>query len=175
MNAMLRTASGRVIDVANPRVTDIRIEDIAKGLATQTRFCGQLKPGIWHYSIAQHCVIMSRVVAPEYALQALLHDAPEAYIHDVTRNFKRALGEAYAGYEQVMAEAITEAFGVDVVTLSEAVKVADRRMYATEALQLQANAQVGYEPYDMQIVPVTAFEAYELFQRRWEQLTGETF
>lgn len=87
--ASVNLAMGGYIDLLNPSPEDIRIIDIGIGLTNQCRFGGQLSVGF--YSVAQHCVIVSRLVPPHLALEGLLHDAPEAYIGDVQAPLKRLL------------------------------------------------------------------------------------
>jgi len=86
----IQTVTGGQFWPLDPRVEDIRIEDIAWSLAKVCRFGGHcLVP----YSVGQHCVLGSYVVEsrtedPKLALAFLLHDASEAYLGDVTRPLK---------------------------------------------------------------------------------------
>jgi 5'-deoxynucleotidase YfbR-like HD superfamily hydrolase len=97
------TASGKRFWPLDPRPEDIELVDIARGLATGCRYSGQLglDSGYSFYSVAEHCVIVS--IAAErraraldlpdweiwsWAREALLHDASEAYIGDVSRPVK---------------------------------------------------------------------------------------
>lgn len=103
--------SGNWIDVANPRVEDISIEDIAWSLANIKRFNGHLATQI---SVAQHSVQVSRRVPAELQLAALLHDAPEAYLGDVTRPVKRFLkqsGVDLDNYERFWQHLIWNRYG----------------------------------------------------------------
>jgi hypothetical protein len=74
------TASGKFFHPSNPDYKKIDILDIAHVLSRQTRFSGHTS-GFW--SVANHSILVSRLVAPEYALTALLHDAAEAYLVDL--------------------------------------------------------------------------------------------
>ncbi len=76
----IATSTGKHIDFVNITPDQICIEDIARGLSNECRFAGQLES---FYSVAQHSVYVSQIVPPEYALEALLHDAAEAYIKDI--------------------------------------------------------------------------------------------
>lgn len=87
--------SGAYIDLADPDCSVITPIDIAAGLRAP-RFCGQTRQ---FYTIAQHCCLVLRLVNPvarqlggEKGLQlrrcALMHDAAEAFIHDITRPLK---------------------------------------------------------------------------------------
>lgn len=73
------------------RIEDIDIQDIASGLANECRFNGLIDN---FYSVAQHLVYVSYLVAPEYALEALLHDASEAYVKDLPSTISDAVNFA---------------------------------------------------------------------------------
>jgi len=79
------TVSGERLDYLNPLPERIRIEDIATGLSNgASRFVGQLEK---RYTVAQHSVMVAYTVwvetkDPVISMQALLHDASEAYTGD---------------------------------------------------------------------------------------------
>lgn len=103
------TGSGKPFWSMDPRPEDVRIEDIAAHLSRICRFGGALKDSVTlcedefpHggagisakieiYSVAQHSVLVSYNVPPEYALEGLLHDAAEAYIGDMIKPIKTQL------------------------------------------------------------------------------------
>jgi hypothetical protein len=131
-----RTVSGRRMRVTAPDPELIVIEDIAAHLSMICRFGGMVKS---LYSVAQHSVMVSELVPPGnpyLAQQALLHDATEAYLNDVIRPVKQLL-PSYANLEELWAKAITARFGVDVVHLPAAVKLADSRACLTEQFHLR--------------------------------------
>ncbi len=85
----IQTFSGKKVDLLHPDPDQITIEDIAHALSNLCRFTGHVLP---FYSVAQHCIEMSWLVAqPSLKLTALLHDAAEAYIGDVSSPVKRYL------------------------------------------------------------------------------------
>lgn len=102
--AIIRTFTGRMIDLENPQADDIDARDIAHHLALLNRFVGATDEP---YSVAEHCVIGSEIIRGEFALHFLLHDAHEAYLGDVSRILKRVMGGAYqelaAKFDQVIA------------------------------------------------------------------------
>jgi hypothetical protein len=76
------TASGRLVDLAHPDLDSICVEDIAHALSHLCRYSGMVRE---FYSVAQHCVLVSHHPAVQgYELEALLHDAAEAYTGDLT-------------------------------------------------------------------------------------------
>lgn len=129
------TNTGRVVRLDQcPQVDQITIEDIATGLSNVCRFNGQIKQ--W-YSVAEHSIHVAELVPKEYKLQALLHDATEAYICDVPTPLKRMLGAQYAAVEERVADSIGAALKVDLLNLPDCVKMADRIMLLSERDYLQ--------------------------------------
>ncbi len=110
MNAQpwIQTYTGRAFDLLNPRPEQIDPLDIAHALANLCRFTGHVRV---FYSVAQHSCLVAEItrdlwagergaVCPQVVMRAaLLHDAPEAYIGDVSTPLKRALRMADGGAE----------------------------------------------------------------------------
>lgn len=104
----IQTYSGRAFWPLDPRAEDVDIVDIAHALAQQCRYAGHC---LRFYSVAEHCVLLSRAVPADIAMAALLHDSAEAYLVDVPRPVKRALRD-YADIEAVLMDVIGRKFGV---------------------------------------------------------------
>jgi hypothetical protein len=100
------TYSGTRCYPHDPRVEDICIEDIAHALSMLCRYTGQCAR---FYSVAEHSILTSLMVPPELSLEALLHDATEAYLGDMSRPVKRGLPE-YTLLERLHHAAICERF-----------------------------------------------------------------
>lgn len=87
-------SNGRLVDLCNLRDDEIDIEVIAHSLSLQCRYMGHVKH---HYSVAQHCIYVCDCIIKENrvdcreALAGLLHDASEAYLHDLVRAIKVGL------------------------------------------------------------------------------------
>lgn len=170
----IQTYTGIAFDVLVPKPEQIAIEDIAHALSNLCRFAGHCRA---FYSIAQHSVLVSRAVPPEHALQALLHDAPEAYCVDIPRPLKRS--DAMAGYrvvEERLWLCCAVAFGVPR-EMHRLVKQHDTRALLTEQRDLmgpQAEAwRDSAEPYAETIVPLPPRKAKVLFLDRFAELTGK--
>lgn len=91
MEAPIVTYSGILVDLANPENIpdcDINIIDIAVSLARECRWSNHT---ISNYVVAQHCMLMADLVPNEFKLEALMHDAVEAYLHDVPSPLKLLL------------------------------------------------------------------------------------
>lgn len=86
----INTLSGKHLDFTNISPDSICIEDIAAALSNICRFTGHLEE---FYSVAQHSVRVSYLVPPEFALEALMHDAAEAYCNDISSPLKALLPE----------------------------------------------------------------------------------
>lgn len=81
----IQVASGKMVAPLSLKIEDINIEDIARSLANTCRFRGHTTQ---YYSVAEHCFHVSLDVPRGYALWALLHDAPEAYLFDIPSPLK---------------------------------------------------------------------------------------
>ena len=81
-NTWVLTHAGFEFDLSDPQPDMICLEDIAFSLAQQPRFNGHSK---FHYSVAQHSILVANLVPDFLKLPALFHDAHEAYIGDLVR------------------------------------------------------------------------------------------
>lgn len=166
------TNSGRHIDLPNPNPEAIAIGDIALGLSRECRFSGQTRS---FYSVAQHSVLTSLIVPQEFALEALLHDATEAYLRDLPSPLKR-LVPGYARIEQVFDRVLRKCFGLPE-EMSPPVHQADRILLATEKRDLMPDDRTpwpileGVEPLPERIVPWTPERSMGLFLRRFAELS----
>lgn len=93
--------SGARVDLINPRVEDIAIEDIAHHLAHLCRFTGAVSH---FYSVAEHAVVLSRLVPERLAYAALHHDDHEYVLGDVSRPLKAVLNAHSRGCYTELAE-----------------------------------------------------------------------
>lgn len=129
---VIRTYSGKYINVLDPHLPDIDVEDIAHVLSMQCRFGGNLYN---FYSIAQHCCIMyDLAVTPANKKAALLHDASEAYLMDIACPIKRALKD-YKKIEDRFMNIIAEKYMFQY-PLNDFVNGLDRYMLEQEWQQL---------------------------------------
>lgn len=87
-------SNGRLVNLCDLQDDEIDIEVIAQSLSLQCRYMGHVKH---HYSVAQHCIYVCDCILKENkvdcreALAGLLHDASEAYLHDLVRAIKVGL------------------------------------------------------------------------------------
>ena len=167
----IQTYSGGVFDVLAPTCNQVEIGDIAHALSNLCRFAGHCRG---FYSIAQHSVLVSRNVPAEHALQALLHDAPEAYCVDVPRPLKHS--DAMAGYrcvENRIWRTVATHFHLPI-EVHPTVKRADTRALLTEARDLMGPPprawSISAEPFAETIVPLAPRHAKNLFLERFDEL-----
>lgn len=89
-----------IIDLLNPKESDVDVNIIAKALSRITRFNG-LNGGNRSYPVAQHCVIGADAIYEvtkdkELALSFLLHDAHEAFLSDIPRPVQKCFGSDFS-------------------------------------------------------------------------------
>ena len=141
---VIETYTGGRFRPFDPRPGDIRLLDIAAGLAHTCRFGGHCRQ---FYSVAQHSLHVSREFdAPRLQVLALLHDAGEAYVGDIPRPVKAEL-DRMADVEATIRETVWTALGVEPPTVDEwdRVMAADDRLLAYEAGRLLADGSWAAE------------------------------
>jgi hypothetical protein len=167
----IQTATGRPFWPIDPRPEDIDIEDIAHALSMLCRFGGHC---LRFYSVAEHSVLLSRHVAPEHKLWALLHDASEAYLVDVPRPLKPFL-RGYREAEGKIMAAVCDRYGL-APEMPAAVKAADTSLLMDEAAQNMSRPLVAWElkapPLGVTLEYLDPSEARKAFLCAFENLQG---
>lgn len=168
----IQTHTGTRFHPVDPRHEDIHIEDIAHALGNICRFTGHTRS---FYSVAQHSVLVSHSVPLEYALEALLHDASEAYLADIAKPVKSLYAlRDYEKLENLVMLAISQKFGFEY-PFHPIIKEADGRMLFTEKRDLlRVDLDWGYqlEPYPFEIQPLSPWLSQQLFLERFQILTA---
>lgn len=181
----MQTYTGRQYWPLDPRPDEVAAEDIAHHLGMLCRYCGACRR---FYSVAEHSVGVLRVLEGDirrefngdrvgwrgddlvrrYKLSALLHDAPEAYCHDLIRPIKRCV-DGYASVERANADAIALRFNLPLLSEIDAsrIKHADNAMLLAEQEVLMAPAPAKWSPLE---VPAAMLQDARRFLR--EQGTG---
>jgi hypothetical protein len=169
----IQTYSGKKLFPLNPDEKDICIEDIAHALAMQCRFTGHTK---YHYSIAQHSVLVSLHCGPVDARFGLMHDGSEAYLCDIASPIKHDPAfSKYCEIEKHLQSIIYTKFGL-IGNEPLGVKKADLRMLATEArdliIPIKEKWNLVEPPFDFKIQKMYPEEAEKLFLNRFDELFG---
>lgn len=169
--AVLLTYSGRTVDLEQPDFRQFDIEDIARPLAYQCRFVGNTQR---FFSVAQHCVLASRLAPDGFAYDALMHDSEEAFTGDWPTPWKARIGrDAIRAAVEPIKAALALRFGFRHPE-PKAVKHADQRALATELRDLCAPHRVNWRdlpaPDESPIVPLGPEEALADFLAHYRAL-----
>ena len=173
----LQTVSGRWVNPFDPDPRQLDAGDIARALANQCRFGGHSRA---FYSVAQHSVIVSRLVEErggdvEDVFAALMHDASEAYLGDMPHppKHRSPLGAAFKEAETHLEQAIRDRFAIRAGVPE--IKAADRALLATERRAFSAETWhwpelEGVEPLDLDLRAWSPERAAEEFAERYAEL-----
>lgn len=166
-------ASGKWFDLLDPWNSDFSINDIAQGLANICRYSGQCSG---FYSVAEHSIHVSDTVE-EFKLEALLHDATEAFLGDITRPLKLLLPR-YKEIEATVEDAIFSRFGLNPASKS-VVKLADLLVLAAEQNQVMPAgtdywaAGSGIQKANIRVEFLSPEEALKRFMAKFTNLTSK--
>ena len=129
MPPSIQTRHAGVVNLLHPTPEMIDIGDIAAALSVVPRFAGH----VGAYSVAEHSVHVMRLAGPDIAREALLHDASEAYLGDVSSPLKALLPD-YQFLERRFQAVIATRYGLsEDPAVWARVKDADLRMLRAEA------------------------------------------
>ncbi|WP_339079658.1 phosphohydrolase [Pseudomonas sp. TMP9] len=176
--------SAREFDLLNARADLITTLDIAHALSLICRFNGHCSR---HYSVAQHSLLVADIVqsqghSPEIQLQALLHDAAEAYVGDMVRPLKLLLWEAngeFDAIEEHVWRAVCERFDLEL-ELPACVHQADMIALATERRDLLPEHPAAWDclrgitPHNTVLATWTPWQARQTFHDRLLELLATT-
>ena len=139
----------------------ICLEDIAHALSRICRFNGHIKN---FYSIGEHSLLTSRMVEDRLKVDALLHDAGEAYMSDMSRPLKMIMndtsGNMYKQIEMDILHCINKKF--DFPELSEddkmKIKLADNTALYIESHSSFDSAMLVEWNYGKMLNPIPKFK-----------------
>jgi hypothetical protein len=170
-------SSGRSLYYDRPDPIVLDPEVIAHSISKLCRWTGHC---LEFFSVAQHCVLVSRIVPPEHALAGLMHDASEAFVGDVNRPLKWAMERASPGMfrdiEDRLHAALAERYGFQF-PFDESVMHADSVSLSTEKRDILPDDGIPWigmpPPIEQRLRPVGPKAAYRMWMDRYAQLTKE--
>lgn len=176
------TMRGRALDLLDPKPEDISLREIARALAQQCRYAGNVNR---YYSVAEHSIHIAAWLQDQGAdrdlvLAGLLHDAAEAYTGDITWPMQAVLWEAapeardaYSAVQGRLDRLIAELAGIPAALLHDtAVKTADMRILLDERSALLGGppprpwvveSELGLKPLGRQILSMPPDVAEKAF------------
>ncbi len=163
-------ASGFTLDLEKPCADGMPISDVARSLAYQPRWAGATRE---FYSVAEHSIMVSRLVPPAFAFDGLCHDFDETISGDIASCVKVLIGRDHLKARLgPITRALAQRFGFRIDGTE--VKRADLVCMATELRDLLPPAWMDFghlpAPHPDKIVPVGPERAYSLFLDRYEEL-----
>lgn len=171
----ITTLSGRLFDILKPEEYEFDVEEIGTALSNLCRYTGHVNR---FYSVAEHSVLVSRIVPDRVALSALFHDASEAYLGDVSSPLKKLLPE-YRAIEERVQQAIFNYFGLSY-PIPDVVHEADKRMYWKERQTVADNGirdKVWHQDLratrKVEAVGMAPHMAKRMFLARYRELTAQ--
>lgn len=173
VSAELEVYGGKIVDLYKPGRTQFDIDTIAHHLCHICRFGGATK---YFYSVAQHSVHVSYTVPPFLAMQALMHDAQEAFVGDCPTPFKKTL-EGFEHTENAIQTIIFAQIGLSL-PLAPEVKQADLSVLKAEReILLTSDCEEHWSFLDDVIIadtdfiePMSCEQAKQLFLNRYYEL-----
>ena len=173
----IETFTGKRVNPLHMRPEDLDIRDIAHALSQLCRFTGHCK---FLYTVGMHSILVAErmeagfISSPTDCLAALLHDATEAYLNDMSRPTKNSIGQ-YKEVENRLMGAVVDRFDLHGADWTEIKKI-DNALLATEAEQLMPSRGLGWwlpEVAVNTIIPkVSCEEVEETFLERFRQFGG---
>jgi 5'-deoxynucleotidase YfbR-like HD superfamily hydrolase len=174
MDNFIITRTGKKVSFSNPKPETICLEDIAWALSNTCRFGGHSG----FYSVAEHSIHMTKLFHnPHSQMWALMHDATEAYVGDMTSPLKRELPQ-YESIERRFKTAISIRFQLNPFEQPPLIKVMDNIACSTEAIHFFGDIIKKDGWWDKELVATDKFkpeclepmEAFEAFLIQYDRI-----
>ena len=170
----IQMSNGGYFHLDDPRASDpFTVKEIAHALSNICRFVGHCRE---FYSVAQHSVLVSKLVPREFAMHGLFHDAAEAFIGDFPSPLKHYLGDTLlSNIEEAAEEEIHRRLYSEYKRNFPAVKDADLRALSTEKRDLMPpnspwSVEATHPADERPVIAVPAEFARILFMERYIEL-----
>ena len=154
------------MDPLDAKPHELLIEDIAHALSNMPRFAGHLKE---FYSVGQHCLrCLTLARNTPYEMEALLHDASEAYLMDMPSPIKHRFPD-YVLAEKNLSHQIDITFGLYSEMWKQEIKDIDAFVLQEELAFLMHNStDVKPSWYD---IKMSNLEVETMFINEYYRLT----
>lgn len=144
---ILNTYSGGSIDYLNPESSVLTIHDIAIGLSREHRYGNQLKED---YTVLHHSLLCLEIADREgyddqAMLSVLLHDASEAFVHDMPAQAKQFM-PGYKKVEDRIQSYIESELGIPIQHTRSLIKSIDLQALITELGRFRPKELGGFRP-----------------------------
>lgn len=180
MRRDIKTYTGHYFNFEHIEQNTVTVNDVAKGLSNVCRFAGQCEE---HYSVAQHSVLVSQIVAKlggnwKAIFGGLMHDVSEAFLGDITSPLKREIGALYKPLEERTQRWLEQRLAPTADHLSPLIHHADMIALRIEQRDVMTNDDDWYALRDHKDHPlVVEFkigvmqpkQAYEMFCERYTE------
>ncbi len=166
----IRLNSGKKFDYSNLSLDSICIQDIAHSLSLQCRYVGHCEE---FYSVAQHSVLVSRLLPQPLKFQGLMHDAAEAYLGDMNTALK-ALCPDYQKLEKAVESLCMAKFGINY-PFNREIKNADMRLLTTELRDFMPGEDYKvikkeFPPLEEELIPWGSTASHQIFIEEFNRL-----
>lgn len=176
MSYWIQTYSGGRFSFSDPQEDMVKPIDIAHALSITNRYGGHTW---WPYSVAQHSLIGSIYIEPEYALEFLLHDAPEAYYGDLPKPLKNYLGEKWDRMARKIDRVVRSALGLpqeipkEIKPYDDAMLILERKYLlrrGTHGVPWDVDTVEGLPTIISDVAPMSSDMAEKAFIKKWKEL-----
>lgn len=169
----MQTVTGRAQRLTGEQIS-VDLFDVAVALSRIPRFNAQTIFPVW---VAQHSVLVSRLVPPDAAAHALLHDAHEAFAGDIPTPVKWAIGPEGAAAFKTLTDRLDCAIWLSAGLPPPNERIqAEIRLADLIALMTERRDAMGapprpwrnedIQPSDYHVHPCTTADAFKLFVDR---------
>jgi hypothetical protein len=157
-NTIVTTHSGVRINLKNPDVSEVSIEDIAHTLSHICRWVGIPED---YFSVAEHSVMAAELAPPEHRLALLMHDCEESILGDNITPLKNMVPELVI-LGNTIRELLLQKFKIPY---DEAiVKIYDRKQLEWERYNIVDNAlYAGLPPKKAKALFIKKFKEYSSY------------
>lgn len=192
LSTSIQTHTGIAFSLVDPKPEDVRFADIVHALARMPRFTGHTKEYM-PLSVAQHSVSVAKMFLREFGYEnnptalaaALLHDAHEAYIGDLSTPLANTIGKHITRpIKERIQTAIHARFGIpplsevmanDIKWCDTQILYAEREAHMVSAPHLWPEAPASHVPRHQYVeAPQNVRMAQLLFEDWAKHVAGLT-